>query len=572
MIQTINPLLLTDGYKLSHRPQYPYGTSFVDAGWIARKSRIKGINRVINFGMQYLIKEYLIDKFNEYFFGSKFEREAYNYDTPNGKKSVFKESRCKEYQRHVEKYLGVAYDIKHIEALWDLGYLPIEIKSLPEGTRVPIGTPMFTIHNTLPEFFWIVNYLETLISDTIWLPMTSATIAYEYRKIFEKWADITGCKTDIIPNVLSNIDIQGHDFSMRGMGGSESAIMSGMAHLTSFKGTDTIPAIIGLEKYYNAKDDFVGCSVPATEHSVMCAGEKDSELDTFKRLITEVYPTGVLSVVSDTWDLWKVLTEYLPKLKEIIMNRDGKVVIRPDSGDPIDILCGINIPEFTDIIMAEYYFKNNLSVSENIFKYNDKYYVVIIHNGTDFKYTEVECKPQYKGVIELLWDIFGGTINKKGYKVLDQHIGAIYGDAITMQRADEICKRLEAKGFASCNWVAGIGSYTYQYNTRDTFGFALKTTYVEIQEVVSDDPFGDNPNNTHIETICREVFKDPITDNGTKKSLKGLVRVNEDLSVTDQCTKEEEKQGLLKTIFYNGMLIVDETLSDIRKRIEDSKD
>jgi nicotinamide phosphoribosyltransferase len=174
----------------------------------------------------------------------------------------------------------------------------------------------------------------------------------------------------------------------------------------------------------------------------MCSGGKDDEIGTFRRLL-ETYPTGILSVVSDTWDLWKVCTEHVVTLKEEIMARDGKLVIRPDSGNPADILCGLN-------------------------------------TGPDMYHTKIALYPAYKGVIELLWDVFGGTINEQGYKVLDPHIGAIYGDSITIERAEEICKRLEDKGFASTNVVLGIGSFTYQYNTRDTFGFAMKATYVEV--------------------------------------------------------------------------------------------
>ena len=513
----MNPLLLTDGYKLSHRVQYPIGTSLVYSNWTPRQSRIKGVDKVVNFGLQYFIKEYLIDRFNEDFF-----------EQP-------KDKICSEYKKEVESYLGCKYDVSHIESLHDLGYLPIEIKSLPEGCKVPIGVPMFTIVNTLPEFFWITNYLETLISNVVWKPMTSATISNEYRKLFEKWAEKTGSKSDIIPDVLNNIDIQGHDFSMRGMSGAESALMSGMGHLLSFKGTDTIPAIVGLKKYYNGENDFVGCSVPATEHSVMCSGKKDDEFLTFKRLITEIYPTGILSIVSDTWDLWKVLTDYLPRLKNEILARDGKVVIRPDSGDPVDIVCG------------------------------------------SLKGRTGEEK---KGVVELLWDIFGGTIvngsDGKEYKVLDPHIGCIYGDSITIERAENICSRLADKGFASTNWVAGIGSYTYQYNTRDTFGFAMKSTYIEIdtrcRENCGKYPCLDECIAGHTE--CRQIFKEPVTGDGLKKSAKGLLYVqhniyNGDYELIDCIDWDMEVKSELKTVFKDGKLIVDETLSKIRERIKE---
>lgn len=509
----MNPLLLTDGYKLSHREQYPIGTSLVYSNWTPRQSRIKGVDSVINFGLQYFIKEYLIYQFDRYFFNCP------------------KDTVCFGYKREVESYLGCEYDISHIESLHDLGYLPVEIKSLPEGVKVPIGVPMFTIVNTLPAFFWITNYLETLISNVIWKPMTSATISNEYRKIFEKWAEKTGSKSDIIPDVLNNIDIQGHDFSMRGMSGIEAAVISGMGHLLLFKGTDTLPAIIAMKKYYNAEKDFIGCSVPATEHSVMCAGEKDDEFLTFKTLITETYPNGIISIVSDTWDLWEVvkLSGFLSRLKNEIMARDGKVVIRPDSGDPADILCGD---------------------------------------------PKGKTKEEIKGIVELLWDIFGGTVNEKGYKVLDSHIGCIYGDSITLERADNICSRLADKGFASTNWVAGIGSYTYQYNTRDTFGFAMKATYIEIntrckencgkQECLDECVAG--------HTESRPIFKDPITGDGLKKSAKGLLYVQHNTfdgayELIDNVDWDVEVKSELKTVFKNGKLIIDETLKNIRKRI-----
>jgi nicotinamide phosphoribosyltransferase len=293
------------------------------------------------------------------------------------------------------------------------------------------------------------------------------------------------------------------------MAGIEAGLISASAHLLSFKGTDTIPAISLLEKYYNADSDkeLIGGSVSATEHSVMCMGTIEDEIGTFRRLIYEVYPKGIVSIVSDTWDLWKVLTEYLPSLKNEIVSRDGKVVIRPDSGDPVEIICG----------------------NPNAKKENEK-----------------------KGVIELLWETFGGTINTKGYKELDPHIGAIYGDSITITRASQICTRLKEKGFASTNLVLGIGSFTYQYNTRDTFGFAMKATYGEVNG------------------MGREIFKDPITDDGTKKSAKGLIKIELEkgsYKLYDQVTWEQEQTGELKEIFRDGKLIVNQTLSEIRNRL-----
>ncbi len=520
-----NPLLLTDFYKVGHPAQYPKNTTLVYSNLTPRKSRIDGVNEMVFFGLQYFIKEYLIEQFSTNF----FERD--------------KEVVMSEYKRRVVTSLGSdlpSYD--HIEKLWDLGYLPIEIKALPEGSLVPMRVPCITIVNTLPEFYWLTNFMETLLSASAWQACTSATIAHEYKKILTKWAVKTGMPMEFI-------QWQGHDFSFRGMSSLETAVLSGMGHLLSFTGTDTIPAIAALEEYYNANanNELIGGSVAATEHSVMCAGAKDSEIDTFKRLITEVYPSGIVSIVSDTWDLWKVCTEYLSELKDIILARDGKVVIRPDSGDPVEIICGKDIPEFETNQDADRYFRNNLKAF-NVFKDGDKYFEVVQHSGTDFKYIPYTPTPADLGVVELLWNVFGGTYTSEQYKLLDSHIGAIYGDSITTKRADEICARLEKKGFAS-QVVFGIGSYTYQYNTRDTFGTAMKATYVVI----------DNEG--------RNIFKDPITDDGTKKSATGLLCVDKRdgrYELTDQVTEEHELDGALQTVFKDGQLIIDQSLAEIR--------
>jgi len=398
-------------------------------------------------------------------------------------------------------YLGTTYDVAHYEKLHDLQYLPIKVKSLPEGVEVPVRVPMVTVVNTNKEFYWITNFLETILSTMLWQPMTSASIALRYKRIFKNWALLTDKEN------VAFIDFQGHDFSMRGMGGLQSAVSSGMGHATVFLGSDTLPIISTLRKYYNAKDFVVG-SVNATEHSVMCAGTKDDEIGTFRQLM-DTYPSGILSVVSDTWDLWKVLTVYLPQLKEEVLAREGKLVIRPDSGDPVAIICGE-----TSALGGE--------------------------------------TPKDKGVVELLWNIFGGTVNEQGFKVLDTHIGAIYGDSITTDRAQNICQRLHDKGFATTNVVLGIGSFTYQFNTRDTFGFAMKATSVVVN--------GER----------REIFKDPITDDGVKKSAKGLVKVdviNDEYVLIDQVTPEQENKGALQVIYENGEFVNQTNLQEIRDRI-----
>lgn len=486
----INPLMYTDFYKTDHRRQYPEGTTEVYSNLTARGSKIESIDHIVVFGIQYFIMEYLIRRFNRDFF----------YEP--------KEIVINEYKRRLDSSLGEdSVPLDHIEELHDLGYLPIEIKALPEGTMCPLRVPCLTIKNTLPNFYWLTNFLETLLSNSLWGMMTSATISSKYKEILLNWANKTSDNIDFV-------DFQGHDFSMRGMWNIEASCMSGAGHLLSFVGTNTIPAIDFLERYYNARTSsaLIGCSVPATEHSVMCLNGDNSEIETFERLITKVYPKGIVSIVSDTWDYWKVITEYLVELKDTINNRDGKVVIRPDSGDPVKIVCG--------------------------------------DQTSDIEHVK-------KGSIEMLWDIFGGTINSKGYKELNPHIGLIYGDSITLDRANEICKQLEQKGFSSTNIVFGIGSYTYQYNTRDTFGFAVKSTFGKVNDV------------------GKPIYKKPKTDDGLKNSAKGLLCVDYDknnkLVCFENVSSDREKQGLLKTVFKDGYLKTETTLNEIRTRLKIKK-
>lgn len=484
----MNTLHLADGYKVDHRRQYPEGTELVYSNWTPRKSRLENSDGVVFFGLQYFIKKYLSEDFDTHFFRRP------------------KQDVVNEYRRRISAYLGPdAISYEHVEALHDLGYLPVEIKALPEGVVVPFRVPMFTIKNTIPEFFWITNFLETILSCIIWMPCTSATVAREYRKKLDHYATLTGGDETFVP-------WQGHDFSFRGMAGLEAAMMSGAGHLLSFTGTDTIPAIDFLERYYGAdcEKEIIGGSVPATEHSVMCMGTQDSEIETFRRLISDIYPAGIVSIVSDTWDFWKVITEYVPALKSEILARNGKVVIRPDSGDPVKIICG-------DPAAAP-------------------------------------GSPEYKGAVECLWETFGGSVSGKGFKLLDPHIGLIYGDSITLERCENICSQLHDKGFASTNVVFGIGSYTYQYATRDTFGFAMKATYGEVN--------GEG----------REIFKSPKTDDGTKQSARGLIRIEgngEKVSgMKDRVSREDEAGGILNVVYANGKLLREVTLSEIRERLK----
>jgi nicotinamide phosphoribosyltransferase len=486
---------LTDYYKRGHIHQYPPGTELVYSNFTPRNDKWANVlpdfdHKYVWFGLQGACSWYLRDLWNETFFNRR------------------KNDVMEQYLRR-EKNIGDGSKISldHISSLYDLGYLPISIKSLPEGSRVPMKVAAFTIQNTLPEFFWVTNYIETPLSAILWKSLTTATTAYEYRRLLDQYVVKTGSPKEFVK-------WQGHDFSFRGLSGVHDAAMSGVGHLLSFAGTDTIPALDYAEEYYfGYMDQLLGGSVPATEHSVMCMGQVDGELETFRHLIEDVYPSGIVSIVSDTWDFWKVLSEYALTLKEKILNRTpdnfglAKVVFRPDSGNPVKIICGD---------------------------------------------PKGKTEEERKGALQLLWEVFGGTLTSTGHKLLDSHIGLIYGDSITLQIAEEILDRMDQLGFASANMVFGIGSHTYQYVTRDSYGTAMKATYGVV------------------DGVGRELFKDPITDSGVKRSAKGLLRIehiNGTFVQYDQQTPEQENRGMLSEIFCDGEVYDTHDISEIRHRL-----
>lgn len=494
----ISPLLLADQYKNSHIKFYDEGTEFVYSNITARKSRIPYIDHIVVFGLQYFIKEYLIRCFNDDFF-SKPKDEAIT-----------------KFKRITDNTLGSGVvSTAHIEILHDLQKLPLNIKALPEGTLCPIGVPYCTIVNTDSRFFWLTNFIESLMQCCTWQLTTSATQAYYFKKMLLQHANETS-------DNVGAVDFQAHNFSFRGMQGLESACMVDAGHCLSFKGSDTIPGVVFLEQYYNANSDteLVSVSVPATEHSVCSTSGKENEFDLIKRIITKVCPSGIVSLVSDTYDLTEVVNPdggYLVSLYNEVMGRDGCVVIRPDSSrkTPLEIICGDSDP----------------------------------HPA----YNERQSKVIRDGVIKSLDKGFGHTVNSKGYKQLNPKVGMIYGEAISHELCESICKTLKSMGYSTTNFVVGLGSYFYGHVTRDTFGIACKATYAE----VSGKP--------------RNIFKSPVTDDGMKKSAKGLIRVYNDNGLTykDECSWAEEGLSNLQTVFLDGTLFNETSLSDIRKRLWD---
>ena len=528
----INPFLMVDGYKPWHINMYPDNTVTNYSNFTPRSGKYSPtphINGVINYGGAITWK---------------FIQQTY-------KDNFFKKNKdkvCQEVKTYYSNYYGEDYDVSHIEDLHDLGHLPIEVKLLPEGILVPYGVPVMTLKNTNHDFAWLTNFLESAISNLLWRPMTSATTAFAFKKLGTEYCKLTGGNEAALP-------YQFHDFSYRGFDSPVAAAFSGLGFMTSFIGTDTMPALAGYSEFYgDDKPNPFAAGVPATEHSIQCAYYDGSDLNYLKEMIKK-YPTGILSVVLDGYDLWKAL-EDLRTLKDEVMARDGKLVIRPDSGDPVDIVCGINYVD-ADLSSKKLRTCQLLITLDSVSTYGaqgpDSLTTRRSYNGDLFELTadhldwvdtdegrwylgneddlpvtlrEVERMPSDKGVLEILWDIFGGTTNEQGYRSLDSHIGVIYGDGINFERATKMFDRMEKLGFVSTDIVLGVGSYTLGGTTRDSHGTACKSTY---QERIIDGKI-----------VGKDIFKNPITDDGTKKSAKGRLsveRINGKIVLKDQRTK-----------------------------------
>lgn len=508
-----NLLLMTDVYKLGHMRQYKPGTTKVYSYLCARSN--KKYNDALFFGLQPYLKI---------------------LETP------ITQADGEEFLSYYTQILGAQppQDITDkINALVKLGYLPLEIKAVPEGTIIDNKNVLATVTNTLPEFYWVVGFFESLLLK-VWAPTTVATKSLQFKRIAKKYTDETSDADFLMPFLV-------HDFGYRGVSSEETAELCGAAHLVNFCGTDTVPAVKFLKEVYHG-EGLIGASVPATEHSIHCSfgPTLENEIEYVTRQM-ELNPTGLMSVVSDAYDYWRMLTQTLPAVKDKILARDGKYVVRPDSGDPLKILCGtaqkLNSLEEADILVQKHGYNNP------IFEINNNYYEVT----RDFELVEIQPTPEQKGTFRILDELFGSTVNSKGYKELNPKIGVIYGDGMYLERYENILKTMKDMGYANTNLVVGIGGLLLQQHNRDDLGFAFKATYAEINGQAT------------------ELYKDPITDPG-KKSHKGLMRLrkieaNGTYYITeDQVTVEQERTGCLETVFLNGKVVKEYTLAEIRER------
>lgn len=487
MINTM-ALLLSDTYKQTHDRMYPKGLTKLVSYWVPRKSMFEKQDTMVFFGLQAFIKEYLIDYFDKNFF------------------SLSKEELLTIYTKYMNVQLGDGnYDKDKVEKLYDLGYLPLQIRALPEGTNVNMGVPCIELTNTKPEFAWLVQWVECILQAELWRPCAHATVGKMYRNCANYWYDKTVAD--------GKASMACSDFGMRGMSCLEDSVRTSAAWLLSFDKTSTIPALAYIDAMYGAdvSNQKIGIGAVSTEHSVMGANyAMDGDEITFvKRMLTELYPNTSFSMVSDTYDYWNMIDNILPACRKEIMQHNGKMLVRPDSGDIVDI-----------------------SVT----------------------------------TVQKLWDTFGGTINSKGYKVLDPHIGIIYGDGCTLWKINTIWEQLEKLGFAANCIVFGVGAFCFTatfegekmvVQTRDTFGIAMKATY------------------GIIDGKKLFIYKDPKTDtNKLKKSHKGCCRVYQEdgiLKCQDQFMDVvPEEDTLLKTVYMDGKLVKEDTFANIRKRMEET--
>lgn len=637
-------ILESDFYKQAHAEQYPEGITKLISYATARMTRMPKEmcgDKLTVFGIQAYVKDFLIERFNDTFFNVPLDEAM------------------AEYKEIIGETFPIQYvDTGKFEALHKLGYLPVEVGCLAEGTRVPIRSafelpegqcqvPFMYIINTHPDFPWITEFLESVTSSEVWYPMAIANQAYYYRQIVNKWYGVTGCDDNARKSAIS-------EFGFRGGKSSDAAIKASSAFLTSFNKTATIPAIKYMHDYYGDPVKEIGGGMISTEHSVMCSNFAvdndvdyidftcDSELENLrklknvnvddviknnsglymctnildnteipvgdmhinsdarmwcfndysaeevflKKLLSKLYPAGAVSVVMDTYDYWPNLRRCgKGELKEIIMNRPGTVFFRGDSGDPVDIICGhVVAGDITILEDLELLFTGRLpkEIEQTLVKYCGKnicvenrdsgeYFLYKVNmNGT----TELIGKltdEEVLGTVGLLAEMFGYTTNDAGYKVLDSHVRAIYGDSITPNRAEQMYQRLAQKGFAACNVALGAGSFSTQCAetpdgrllpfTRDSYGIAVKATWC------ADETKGEE----------RQLFKNPKTDTGKfKKSQKGLIYVTEEngeiVAYDGYTTDTIPKDGnLLQPIFRDGKMLKETTLAEIRTRLHNNE-
>ena len=459
-----NICLLTDSYKITHHYFYPKGTKKI---YSYLESRVGAeFNKTIFYGLQYIIKKYLEGKAVTQ---EKID-EADNLMRTHLGEGIF--------NREGWQYILDEFD----------GMLPIEIKAVPEGTPVDVGNVLMTVENTDDKCYWLVNYLESLLLQ-VWYPSTIATLSAEVRKLANFYLDVTGSDK-------SNLDFMLHDFGYRGATSTESSMLCGSAHLLSFSGTDTIPALTIPENYYNDSDVY-GFSVQATEHSVMTSLGQEGEIEQALNVI-ENAKNGILSMVIDSYDYRNFLKQASTDGSELndaivkFLSIDGnKIVFRPDSGEPVS--------------------------------------------------TTIDC-------LNILEKGFGSYNTEKGYKVFDANIGLLWGDGLNYHKIRDILFAMKSNGWAAENIIFGMGGGLHSSVNRDTQRNAFKCS-----AQLRDGQWFD-------------IFKNPL--DSSKKSKTGRFKLIEDDGSFKTISIDDEGDDILRTVFKDGKLLVDEKYCDVKLRAQ----
>ena len=476
LVSTIaNFILLTDSYKLTHFKQYPKGTVKV---YSYLESRGGKFPKTMFFGLQYFLKQ--------------LEGQVVTMEDVEDA-NIY----CKmHFGRDLFNKAGWEYIVKRHN-----GRLPIIIKAVKEGSVVPVSNVLMTIENTDDNAYWLTNALETMLM-RLWYPITVATNGFYAKKEIAEFLEETGCG-------LEGLLFKLHDFGYRGVQTEESAGIGGMAHLVNFLGTDTTAAISYANEYYNPDVQYkmYGYSVPASEHSVGCSWGRDDEEGYFLNML-EQYPTGIVSIVSDSYDVFNFVKTMGSKYKDKILARDGVVVFRPDSGDPV----------------------------------------------------EVNMK-----LFDILWNTFGGTYNDKGFRVLDPHVRLIQGDGIVFDMEDSTINKIlsmaKANNIAADNWVFGSGGGLLQKWDRDTQKFAIKASF-GVRKIEG----------SHGYVMKElDLVKTPVTSK-SKRSKAGRLKLHptSDSFTTISSADHTKPQfdaymDALETVFENGEIKRLQTFDEIRE-------
>lgn len=462
-----NRLLMTDSYKNSHFLQYPDDVQIV---FSYIESRGGEFDEAVMFGLQAFLDRY--------------------WSQPITQQEV-------NAAQRVSAMHGVPFNREG----WDIvlnehdGYLPLEIRAVPEGTVVPVKNVLVTVHNTDARLPWLTSWAETQLLRAVWYPSTVATLSRSIKRVIKRSLERTGD--------VAGLPFKLHDFGARGVSSADSAAVGGAAHLVNFQGTDTMEALEFIMNFYDDRSlqpmTMAGFSIPASEHSTITSWGQQGELDAYRNMILKNGKPGALfACVSDSYDIWSAL-EMWKQLEPELLATGGTLVVRPDSGDPVQ--------------------------------------------------TPVQ-------VVLRLIELFGSTVNDKGYRVLPDHIRVIQGDGVDQDSIQEILDRLEAAGVSADCIAFGMGGALLQKVNRDTMKWAMKCSAVVLEN-------GE----------VHEVYKDPITDPGkaSKRGVLDLVRDSNGefhtVTVDADTLQQANSNSELITVYKDGVL-KRTNITQVRQRAE----